>query len=61
MQTNRYEYVNEAFVADRDDYEKDFQQWLDEYPDLPMSKEELIEFQEARETRRAARRAKQDE
>ena len=49
MKTNKYEYVNEAFVVDRDVYEKDFQQWLDEYPDLPMSREELTEYMEAKQ------------
>ncbi len=57
MKTNKYEYVNEAFVVEPEVFEKDFQQWLDEYPNLPMSKEELTEFLEAREKRRAARAA----
>ena len=61
MKTNKYEYVNEAFVVEREVYEKDFQQWLDEYPDLPMSREELEKLMEAREARRAARKAKQDQ
>lgn len=51
METKKYQYINEAFVVDREVFEKDFQQWLDEYPDLPMSKEELAEFQEARKTK----------
>ncbi len=55
METNRYEYVNEAFVVEREVFEKDFQEWLDDYPDLPMSREELNEFLEAREARRQAR------
>jgi len=55
METNKYEYVNEAFVVDRAVFEKDFQQWLDQYPDLPMSKQELANFLEARAARRAAR------
>jgi regulator of RNase E activity RraA len=49
MKTNKYEYVNEAFVVDRDVFEKDFQQWLDRHPNLPMSKEELADFLKARE------------
>ena len=57
METNKYEYINEAFVVDRDVFEKDFQQWLDEHPNLPMSKEELADFLKAREARRAAREA----
>ena len=55
METNKYQYINEAFVVDREVFEKDFQEWLDEYPDLPMSKQELADFLEAREARRAAR------
>jgi hypothetical protein len=55
IKTNKYEYVNEAFVVDRDVFEKDFQAWLDKYPNLPMSKKELSDFQEAEKARRAAR------
>ena len=57
METNKYEYINEAFVVDREVFEKDFQQWLDNHPNLPMSKEELTDFLKAREARRAAREA----
>jgi len=55
METNKYEYINEAFVVERDVFEKDFQEWLDKHPNLPMSKEELADFLKAREARRAAR------
>jgi len=55
IKTNKYEYVNEAFVVDRDVFEKDFQAWLDKYPNLPMSKKELADYQEAEKARRAAR------
>ena len=51
METNKYQYINEAFVVDREVFEKDFQQWLDEYPNLPMSKEELADFLEARKAK----------
>ena len=54
METNKYEYVNEAFVVDKEVFEKDFQEWLDDQ-DLPMSREELDAYLEAREARRAAR------
>jgi len=57
MKTNKYEYINEAFVVERDVFEKDFQEWLDKHPNLPMSKEELADFLKAREARRAAREA----
>ncbi len=60
METNKYEYINEAFVVDREVFEKDFQQWLDKHPNLPMSKEELTDFLKAREARRAAREANQN-
>lgn len=44
MSTNKYEYVNEAFVVDKEVFEKDFRQWLDKKDDLPMSKQELNNF-----------------
>jgi len=51
MKTSKYQYTNEAFVVDHEVFEKDFQQWLDEYPNLPMSKKELDDFLEARAAR----------
>ncbi len=51
MDTKKYEYINEAFVVDREVFAKDFQLWLDEYPNLPMSRKELADFLEAREAR----------
>lgn len=61
MKTNKYEYVNEAFVVDDEVFEKDFQEWLDEYPNLPMPKKELDNYMKAREARRAANRARNNE
>jgi len=55
IKTNKYEYVNEAFVVDDEVFEKDFQQWIDEYQNLPMPREELDDFIKARNARRAAR------
>jgi regulator of RNase E activity RraA len=60
MKTKKYEYINEAFVVDDDVFEKDFQQWLDAYPNLPMSRKELTDFIEEREARRKAREANQE-
>ena len=60
IKTNKYEYVNEAFVVDDDVFERDFQQWLDNYSNLPMSREELQHFIEEREAKRAARKAKKE-
>ncbi len=60
IKTNKYEYVNEAFVVDDDVFEKDFKEWLDNHTDLPMSREELNTFLEEREARRAARKANQN-
>jgi regulator of RNase E activity RraA len=57
METNRYEYVNEAFVVDRNVYEKDFKEWLDQQSNLPMSRKELEDYMKEREARRAAREA----
>jgi regulator of RNase E activity RraA len=54
--TKKYPYVNEAFVVDRAVYEKDFQQWLDKYPNLPMSKKELSDYLEAQKARRESQR-----
>ncbi len=59
METNKYEYVNEAFVVDDEVFERDFQQWLDKHPNLPMPKAELADFMEKREARRKAREADQ--
>lgn len=56
QKTKKYEYVNEAFVVDPEVFEKDFQQWLDKYPNLPMTRKELSDFQEARKAQRAARK-----
>jgi hypothetical protein len=56
METNKYEYVNEAFVVDDEVFENDFQEWLDGQ-ELPMAREELDAFLEAREARRKARAA----
>jgi regulator of RNase E activity RraA len=60
IKTKKYEYVNEAFVVDRDVFEKDFQQWLDKYPNLPMSRKELTDYQEAEKARRATRKSASD-
>jgi regulator of RNase E activity RraA len=48
METNKYEYVNEAFVVEDEVFEKDFREWLDNYPNLPMPREELNAFMESR-------------
>lgn len=58
IKTNKYEYINEAFVVDDEVFEKDFKEWLDQYPNLPMSKKELEDYIDEREARRAAREAK---
>lgn len=54
MATNKYEYVNEAFVVEKDVFEKDFEKWLDKKTDLPMPKKELDDYLKAREERRKA-------
>jgi len=52
MKTNKYEYINEAFVVDDDVFEKDFKKWLDEYQNLPMPKKELEDYMKERDARR---------
>ena len=54
METNKYEYINEAFVVEKDVFEKDFKTWLDNYENLPMSKEELDSYMKERDDRRKA-------
>lgn len=58
MRTNKYEYINEAFVVDRDVFEKDFKEWLKTYQNLPMPREELDAYIKAREAKRAERENK---
>lgn len=60
IKTNKYEYVNEAFVVDDDVFEKDFRQWLADYEDLPMPKAELDQYIQELDERRAARRAERE-
>lgn len=60
IKTNKYEYVNEAFVVDDDVFEKDFRQWLAEYEDLPMPKAELDQYIKELDERRAARKAERE-
>ncbi len=57
MKTNKYEYINEAFVVEDEVFEKDFEEWVAEYSDLPMPKEELEIYMEERAARRAANKA----
>ncbi len=57
QKTKKFEYVNEAFVVERDVFEKAFQEWLDAKTDLPMSRKELTDYIEAQKARRAARPA----
>jgi regulator of RNase E activity RraA len=54
MKTNKYEYINEAFVVDDEVFEQDFKAWLDEYPNLPMSKQELDDYMKERDEKRKA-------
>ena len=60
IKTNKYEYVNEAFVVDDEVFEKDFRQWLAEYENLPMPKAELDQYIKELDERRAARRAERE-
>jgi 4-hydroxy-4-methyl-2-oxoglutarate aldolase len=44
IKTNKYEYVNEAFVVDDDVFKKDFREWLAKHPNLPMPRKELNDY-----------------
>jgi regulator of RNase E activity RraA len=57
QKTKKYEYVNEAFVVDKEVFEKDFQQWLDAKTDLPMPRQELNDYIAAQKAKRAERAA----
>ena len=61
METNKYEYINEAFVVDREVFEKDFKDWVKNYENLPMPREELDLYMQEREERRAAREKKKQQ
>lgn len=58
IKTNKYEYVNEAFVVDKDVFEKDFKDWLSKYPKLPMSKVELDAYVKELDEARAKEKEK---
>lgn len=59
MKTQKYEYINEAFVVDDEVFERDFKEWLDQYPNLPMPRQELDDFIAERDARRKANKEKQ--
>ncbi|MBK8501827.1 MAG: RraA family protein [Saprospiraceae bacterium] len=61
IKTNKYEYINEAFVVDDEVFEKDFKQWLGAYTNLPMARKELNDYLEELDARRAARKAKKED
>ncbi|HPM87946.1 MAG TPA: hypothetical protein PKX27_08185, partial [Bacteroidales bacterium] len=54
IRTNRFPYVNEAFVVERDVYEKAFNEWLDKQK-LPMPRQDLDDFLKKREKERLER------
>lgn len=54
IQTNKFPYVNEAFVVEPDVFEKAFQEWLPGQK-LPMPKAELDAYMKQRAEERAAR------
>jgi len=61
MEINKYEYVNEAFVVEREVFERDFKEWLEHKADLPMPREELEQYIKEREARRAERKKEQED
>jgi 4-hydroxy-4-methyl-2-oxoglutarate aldolase len=57
QKTKKFEYVNEAFVVDKEVFEKAFEEWLDNYTNLPMPRKELTDYMEAQKAKRAARQS----
>ncbi|TAL60931.1 MAG: RraA family protein [Bacteroidetes bacterium] len=51
QKTKKFEYVNEAFVTEPDVFEKAFQEWINNKKDLPMPRNELIEYMESLKNR----------
>jgi hypothetical protein len=41
-------------VVDDEVFERDFKEWLDQYPDLPMSRQELEDYMNERDERTKA-------
>ena len=55
IRTKKFEYNNEQFVdVTPEEFDKAFMEWLNEHPNLPMSKKELIDYIDARKAAEAA-------
>lgn len=55
IKTEKYEYVNEAFVVDADVFERDFRAWLKAKTDLPMPRAELDAYLKQLDEEKAVR------
>jgi len=52
-ETNKFEYINEHFVVEREVYEKAFLGWIDENPHLlPMPEQEILDYHNKLQERR---------
>ena len=59
IRNNIFPYINEAFVVERDVYDKAFKEWLDKQ-ELPMPREELDAYMKQRAEERAKMEAASD-
>jgi regulator of RNase E activity RraA len=57
IKNNIFPYINEAFVVERDVFEKAFRDWINKKQDLPMPREELNTYMKQLEEERAKREA----
>lgn len=58
INTQKFKYDNERFVdVTPEEFEAAFIEWIDTYPNLPMSKKELSDYMAKRKEEAAARRA----
>jgi|WetSurMetagenome_2_1015567.scaffolds.fasta_scaffold03971_4 4-hydroxy-4-methyl-2-oxoglutarate aldolase len=58
ISTKKFKYDNEHFVDVKpEEYEKAFVEWINSYPNLPMTKKELFDYMDKRKVEVAARKA----
>lgn len=59
--TKKFKYDNEHFVdVTPEDYNKAFIEWINNYPNLPMDKNELFKYMDERKKEMEARKAEMD-
>jgi len=62
IQTKKFKYDNEAFVGvTPEEYDAAFMEWLEKYPNLPMPRNELMDYMSKRKAESEARRVQRAE